>query len=50
MKSNKILVKSKSKEYPIYIGNKNIKIIKKLIKKNIPDVKKFVLSPIKMFL
>ena len=40
MKNNKILVKSKSKEYPIYIGNKNIKIIKKLIKKNIPDVKK----------
>ena len=40
MINSKILVKSKSKEYPIYIGNKNIKIIKKLIKKNIPNVKK----------
>ena len=30
MKNNKILVKSKSKKYPIYIGNGNISIIKKL--------------------
>ena len=40
MINNKILVKSKSKKYPIYIGNGNIGIINKLIEKNIPDVKK----------
>ena len=40
MINNKILVKSKSKKYPIYIGNGNMGIIKKLIEKNIPDVKK----------
>ena len=34
MKNNKIIVKSKSKTYPIYIGNGNINIINKLIRKN----------------
>ncbi len=40
MKNNKIIVKSKSKTYPIYIGNGNINIINKLIRKNLPNVKK----------
>ena len=43
MKSNKILVKSKSKKYPIYIGNGNISIVGKLMKQNLPDVKKICL-------
>ena len=40
MKNNKIVVNSQSKKYPIYIGNGNINVIKKLIEKNIPNVKK----------
>ena len=43
MKSNKILVKSKSKKYPIYIGNGNISIVGKIMKQNLPDVKKICL-------
>tara|TARA_Y100000590_G_scaffold308269_1_gene348034 strand:+ start:5115 stop:6227 length:1113 start_codon:yes stop_codon:yes gene_type:complete len=40
MKNTKILVKTKSKSYPIYFGNSNIKNIGSLIRKNLPGVKK----------
>jgi 3-dehydroquinate synthase len=40
MKSNKIIVNTKSKTYPIFIGNKNIKLVGSLIKKKLPKVKK----------
>ncbi len=40
MKSNKILVNTKSKSYPIFIGNENIASTGYLIKKQLPKVKK----------
>ena len=40
MKNIKIIVKTKSKSYPIYIGNKIINDANILIKKNLPNVKK----------
>jgi len=40
MKTNRILVRSKSKIYPIYIGNKNIGKIKYLIEKKLTGVNK----------
>ena len=40
MKNNKILVKAKSKTYPIYFGNGIVSQTDKLIRKNLPDVKK----------
>tara|TARA_B100000029_G_scaffold366753_1_gene360145 strand:- start:113 stop:1225 length:1113 start_codon:yes stop_codon:yes gene_type:complete len=40
MKSIKIIVKSKSKNYPIYLGNKILNSAGFLIKKNLPNVKK----------
>ena len=40
MKNTKIIVKTKSKSYPIYFGNGIISITGKLIHKNLPDVKK----------
>jgi len=40
MKSNKLIVKAKSKNYPIYIGNNILNLTGKLIKKNLPNVKK----------
>ena len=40
MKNTKIIVKTKSKSYPIYFGNGIINITGKLIHKNLPDVKK----------
>ena len=40
MKSTKILVKTKSKTYPIYIGQNILSDISKLIHSNIPGVKK----------
>jgi len=39
MKKSKILIKTKSKKYPIYFGNKILGTIGKLIKHNIPNVK-----------
>ena len=40
MKNTKIIVKTKSKTYPIYLGEKNLNTINGLIKKNLPRVKK----------
>jgi len=40
MKNTKFIVKTKSKSYPIYFGNKILKTAGKLIKKNLPRVKK----------
>ena len=40
MKNNRILVNTKSKSYPIFIGKKNITSIGPLIKKKLPKVKK----------
>ena len=40
MKNTKIIVKTKSKSYPIYFGNGFLNIIGKLIKKNLPATKK----------
>jgi len=36
----KLIIKTKSKNYPIYFGNNTLKKTGKLIKKNLPDVKK----------
>ncbi len=40
MKNNKIIVKTKSKSYPIYFGNGIISTTGSLIRKDLPDVKK----------
>ena len=40
MKNRKLIVKTKSKNYPIYFGNNILSTTGKLIKKNMPDVKK----------
>ena len=40
MKSSKLIVKTKSKTYQIYFGNNILRATGKLIKKNIPNVKK----------
>ena len=40
MKSTKIIIKTKSKNYPIYLGDKIINYTGILIKKNLPSVKK----------
>ena len=40
MKNNKLIVKTKSKTYPIYFGNNILNITGKLIKKNLTNVKK----------
>ena len=40
MKSTKFIVKTKSKSYPIYFGNNILNTTGKLIKKNLPSVKK----------
>jgi 3-dehydroquinate synthase len=40
MKKNKLIIKTKSKTYPIYFGSNILNRIDKLIKKNLPDVKK----------
>ena len=40
MKNTKIIVKTKSKSYPIYFGDKIINDTGKLIHKNLPSVKK----------
>ena len=40
MKNSKLIVKTKSKSYPIYFGNNILNTKKGLIKKNLPDVKK----------
>ena len=40
MKTTKLIVKTESKNYPIYIGNNILNSVGLLIKKNIPDIKK----------
>ena len=40
MKNTKLIVKTKSKSYPIYFGNDILKITGRLIKKSLPGVKK----------
>ena len=40
MKNTKIIVRAKSKLYPIYFGDKIINRTGKLIQKNLPNVKK----------
>ena len=40
MKNTKIIVKTKSKSYPIYFGDGILNSIYSLIKKNLPDAKK----------
>ncbi len=40
MKKNKLIIKTKSKTYPIYFGSNILKKTDKLIKQNLPDVKK----------
>ena len=40
MKNNKLIVKTKSKTYPIYFGNNILNTTGKLIKKKLPNVKK----------
>ena len=40
MKNTKLIVKTKSKSYPIYLGNNILNTTGSLIKKNLPDVKK----------
>ena len=43
MINNKLIIKTKSKIYPIYFGNRILLSTGKLIKKNIPGVKKICL-------
>ena len=40
MKNTKLIVKTKSKSYPIYFGDNILNITGKLIRKNLPGVKK----------
>ena len=40
MKSSKLIVKTKSKSYPIYFGSNILNKTGKLIKTRLPDVKK----------
>jgi len=40
MKNNKLIIKTKSKNYPIYFGNNILNVTGKLLKKNLPSVKK----------
>ena len=40
MKSTKIIIKTQSKSYPIYFGEKIINLTGSIIYKNLPDVKK----------
>ena len=40
MKNSKLIVKTKSKTYPIYFGNGILNTMGKLVKKNLPSVKK----------
>ena len=42
MKSTKIIIKTSSKSYPVYFGNGVINFAGPLIKKRLPEVKKYV--------
>ena len=50
MKNTEIIVKTRSKTYPIYYGNNILSKTKGLIKKNLPDVKKYALLAITNYL
>ena len=50
MKNTKIIIKTKSKSYPIYFGDGILNTTHTLIKKNLPNVKKYALSVIKTYL
>ena len=51
MKNNKLIVKTKSKTYPIFFGNNILNKTGGLIKKNLPTVqKKYVLLVIVNYL
>ena len=41
MKNSKLIIKTKSKNYPIYFGNNILNTTGRLIKKNLPNVKKY---------
>ena len=43
MKNSKLIVKAKSKTYPIYFGSDILNTMGKLVKKNLPGVKKYAL-------
>ena len=43
MKSTKIIIKTKSKIYPIYFGDKILGSIGRIIKEKIPSIKKIVI-------
>ena len=43
MKKNKILIKTKSKKYPLYVGNHILKQTNTLLKKYLPGVKKIAI-------
>ena len=40
MKNTKLIVRTKSKSYPIYFGNNILSSTGKLVRKNLPSVKK----------
>ena len=40
MKSNKLIIKTKSKKYPIYFGNNILGTTGRVLKNNLPNVKK----------
>ena len=42
MKNTKLIVKAKSKSYPIYFGNNILNMTGKLIEKNMTTVKKII--------
>ena len=43
MKNSKIIVKTKSKSYPIYFGDEILSHVPTLVKKNIPGAKKILI-------
>ena len=49
MKSTKIIIKTQSKSYPIYFGEKIINLTGSIIYKNLPDVKKLAFLLTQMF-
>ena len=43
MENTKIVIKTKSKSYPIYFGHKILNTAGKIVKKRFPNVKKIVI-------
>ena len=50
MQNTKIIIKTKSKSYPVYFGNETLNRLRPLIRKKLPNVKKYVLLVIKIYL